>query len=110
FARPGRVQVRCSHLLPVLQELRILMATAGNGVAQLVISTTSWVGLFKILASFGSTALAGYTVAMRLVMFALLPAWGLANAGATLVGQNLGAGHAQRAEQAIRIAARYNIM
>src|SRR5690606_38046040 len=82
----SRVQVQLSHLLPVVTELRILLGTAGNGVAQLVISTTSWVGLFKILASFGSVALAGYTVAMRLVMFALLPAWGLANAGATLVG------------------------
>lgn len=110
FGRHSRVQVQLWHLLPVVKELRILMGTAGNGVAQLVISTTSWVGLFKILASFGSIALAGYTVAMRLVMFALLPAWGLANAGATLVGQNLGASQPQRAEQAIRIAARYNII
>lgn len=106
----SRVQVRLRHLKPVLADLQAIMSTAGTGIAQLLIGTTSWVGLFKILATFGSTALAGYTIAMRIVMFALMPAWGLANAGATLVGQNLGAGKPERAEQAIWIATRFNVM
>jgi Na+-driven multidrug efflux pump len=86
------------------------MGTAGSGIAQLLISTTSWVGLFKILAMFGSSALAGYTIAIRIAMFALMPAWGLANAGATLVGQNLGAEKPDRAEAAVWMAMRLNVM
>jgi putative MATE family efflux protein len=106
----SRVQVRWRHLRPVWLDVRAIMSTASTGIAQLLIGTTSWVGLFKILAAFGSAALAGYTIAMRIVMFALMPAWGLANAGATLVGQNLGAGKPQRAEQAIWIATRFNVI
>lgn len=106
----GRIRVRLHHLRPVWDDIRAVMDTAWHGIAQLLISTTSWVGLFKILAMFGSAALAGYTIAFRIMMFALLPAWGLANAGATLVGQNLGAEKPDRAEQAIRIATRFNMM
>ncbi len=106
----SRVRVRAAHLRPRWPDLVDILRTATNGILQLLISTTSWVGLFKILALFGSTALAGYTIAIRIVIFALMPAWGLANAGATLVGQNLGAGSPERAEQAIRIAARYNML
>lgn len=102
------VKVRWSHLAPDAGVLGGVLRTAGNGIAQLLIATTSWVGLFKILAPFGSTALAGYTIAIRLVIFALMPSWGLANAGATLVGQNLGAGQPERASDAVKIATRYN--
>jgi len=106
----SRVRVRMRHLRPVLADIRAILSTAGNGIAQLLISTTSWVGLFKILAVFGSAALAGYTIAIRIVVFALMPAWGLANAGSTLVGQNLGATKPERAEAAIRIATRFNVV
>lgn len=106
----SRVKVRLRHLRPIASELKVIATTASNGIAQLLISTTSWVGLFKILALFGSAALAGYTVAMRIVIFALLPAWGLSNAGATLVGQNLGAKQSERAEQAVNIATRFNVI
>jgi putative MATE family efflux protein len=106
----SRVRVRLRHLRPDFSEIRAIITTAGNGIAQLLIITTSWVGLFKILAVSGSAALAGYTIAIRIVSFALMPASGLANAGATLVGQNLGALHPDRAEQAIRITARYNVL
>lgn len=106
----SRVRVRLRHLKPVFEDMRVLLTTASNGIAQLVISTTSWIGLFKILATFGSAALAGYTIAIRIVVFALMPAWGLANAGATLVGQNLGANKPERAEQAIWIATRFNVV
>jgi MATE family, multidrug efflux pump len=106
----SRVHVRWRHVVPHLNEIRAILATAGNGIAQLVISTTSWVGLFKILALSGSAALAGYTIAIRLVTFALMPAWGLSNAGATLVGQNLGAGQPDRAEASVRLTVRYNVI
>ena len=106
----SRVRVRVRHLYPVIHDIVAISRTAGNGVAQLMISTTSWLGLFKILAVFGSSALAGYTIAIRVVMFALMPAWGLANAAATLVGQNLGAGQPGRAEAAVKIAMRLNVI
>jgi len=106
----SRVQVRWCHFKPERGIIGAVLSKSGSGIAQLLISTTSWVGLFKILAMFGSTALAGYTIAIRLVMFALMPAWGLANAGATLVGQNLGAGKPERAQAAIRIATKFNIL
>src|SRR5688572_29166423 len=106
----SRVRVRLRHLMPLFADIFAIMRTAGNGIAQLLISTTSWVGLFKILAVFGSPALAGYTIAIRVVMFALMPAWGLANAGATLVGQNLGAQKPDRAEAAVRIATKFTML
>jgi putative MATE family efflux protein len=109
-ARAGRVRVRLPDLRPHRESLVTILKTSGNGIAQLLIATTSWVGLFKILAVFGSPVLAGYTIAIRVVIFALMPAWGLANAGATLVGQNLGAKRPDRAEESIRLAVRYNVI
>lgn len=106
--RPGRIRLHLPDLRPQWDLLGTILRTSGNGIAQMFIHTTSWVGLLKILALFGSPVLAGYTIAIRVVIFALMPAWGLANAGATLVGQNLGAGHPGRAEQAVKIAARFN--
>ncbi|MEZ5385204.1 MAG: MATE family efflux transporter [Prosthecobacter sp.] len=106
----SRVKVRWVHLKPLRAVIGAVLAKSGSGITQLLISTTSWVGLFKILALFGSTALAGYTIAIRIVVFALMPAWGLANAGATLVGQNLGAQKPERAEAAVWIATKLNIL
>lgn len=111
LSRKGRhVRICWRHFIPDPALLGNVLKTAGPGMAQMLITTTSWVGLFKILSVFGSAALAGYTIAIRLVLFALLPASGLANAGATLVGQNLGAEKPGRAEAAIRIAVRYNTL
>lgn len=104
----SRVRVRWRHLKLERAGVVHILRPAWSGIAQLLISTTSWVGLFKILSLFGSSALAGYTIAIRVVMFALMPAWGLANAAATLVGQNLGAGKPDRAAAAVRIATRLN--
>jgi putative MATE family efflux protein len=106
----SRIRLGWRHLRPVFADLRTIIVTSGNGTLQMMINMTSWLGLMKILALSGAVALAGYTIAMRIVMFALMPAWGLANAGATLVGQNLGAGKPERAEQAVRIATRFNTM
>lgn len=107
-ARPGRVRVQWKDLQPDWALMGTTLKTAGPGIAQWLISTTSWLGLFKILALFGSAALAGYTIALRVMVLAWMPAWGLANAGATLVGQNLGAAKPERAEAAVRIATKYN--
>jgi len=106
----SRIKVRWEHFKPAREVLGAVLRKSGSGVVQLLISMTSWVGLFKILAMFGSTALAGYTIAIRIVTFALMPAWGLANAGSTLVGQNLGAGKPERAEAAVWIATRLNVI
>ena len=108
--RPGRIRLEARHLRPRRDDLAAILRPAWSGMLQLLISTTSWVGLFKILAVFGNAAVAGYTIAIRIVIFALMPAWGLANAASTLVGQNLGAGQPDRAAAAVRLAARYNTL
>lgn len=106
----GRVHIRLKHLRPDREAIATILRPAWSGIGQLLIATTSWLGLFKILAVFGSAALAGYTIAIRVVIFALMPSWGLANAGATLVGQNLGAQKPDRAADAVKIATKYNMI
>jgi putative MATE family efflux protein len=106
----GRFRLRFAHLKPDPSVMTGILRTSGNGILQFLISTTSWVGLMKILSMFGSSVLAGYTIAIRIVIFALMPAWGLANAGATLVGQNLGAGQPDRAAAAVKIAMKFNVI
>src|SRR4030095_2098912 len=77
---------------------------------QILVATTSWLGLMRILSSFGSNAIAGNTIGLRIIMFALLPSWGLGNAAATMVGQGLGARKPERAERAAWMAAFYNMV
>jgi putative MATE family efflux protein len=106
----GRLVVRRAHLRPDGETLRAILRISRSGVVQSLIGMVSWLPLMRILAGFGSAPVAGYTIAMRVVMFSLLPSWGLGNAAATLVGQSLGAGDPARAEAAVWRAAFYNLV
>jgi putative MATE family efflux protein len=106
----GRVKIGLRHLRFDLETMRTVLRLSGVGTFQILVGTASYIGLVRIISIFGSAALAGYTIGMRVIIFALLPAFGLSNAAATMVGQNLGAGRPDRAEQAVWTAARYNMV
>lgn len=105
----GRLTIRKEHLVLDPRIMLALLRLSGAAVVQSFVATASWIGLVRILAAFGSAALAGYTIAIRIVVFAILPAWGMSNAAATLVGQNLGAGRPDRAERSVVLAGLYNM-
>jgi len=108
FGGRGRLAFGFRHLKIASTLIRRLLIISGGGVGQFLIATASWVLLMRIVAIYGSGPIAAYTIALRLIEFALLPAWGLGNAAATLVGQNLGAQLPERAESSVWRAAKYN--
>ncbi|MDA0822325.1 MAG: MATE family efflux transporter [Proteobacteria bacterium] len=110
FSKESRVRLSARHLVPRFAEMLNLLRISVGGIMQFFIATSSWIFLMKIMASYGSVAVAGYTVAIRIVDFVILPAWGLSNAASTLVGQNLGAHQPDRAEQFVWRVSIYNFV
>jgi MATE family, multidrug efflux pump len=106
----GRMDVHRRHLRLDFGVMKTILRIAGNGVLQFMIATASWIALVRLVQSFGSAATAGYTVAIRIVIFSILPSWGLSSAAATLVGQNLGGKEPERAEQSVWRAAFFNMV
>jgi putative MATE family efflux protein len=106
--RGGRIEIHRRHLGLDVDVMKSILRISGTAVFQNFVGTASWMGLVYILTSFGSAAVAGNTVGIRIIIFALLPAWGVSNAAATLVGQNLGAERPDRAQEAALTAAWYN--
>jgi putative MATE family efflux protein len=107
--RDGRIVIRRPHVTLDPPLMGQLVRLSGSGIFQILIGTTSWIGLIRVIAAFGSNVLAGYTIGIRVVIFALLPSWGLSNAAATLVGQNLGAKQPERAARSAWMAGFYNM-
>jgi putative MATE family efflux protein len=108
FRLSDRLRVAARHVAVELETMATVIRLSAAGTLQTFIATASWIGLVRVLSTFGPEALAGYTIGVRIILFALLPSWGMANAAATLVGQGLGAGKPERAERAVWLAGRLN--
>lgn len=104
----SRIKVTLRNWVLDLKVMWNLIRVSLGGIAQFLIGTSSWVFLMRLMSEFGSEVLAGYTIAIRVMMFTLMPSWGMSNAAATLVGQNLGAGKPDRAEASVWKTGKYN--
>jgi len=109
LSRPGgRITIRRRHLHVEWATIRQVLDLSGSATIQVLVGMASWIGIVRIISGFGSSAVAGYTIGIRIVLFALLPSVGLANAAATLVGQNLGAKRPDRAAHSAWLAGGFN--
>ena len=104
----GIIKIHLHHFLPDKEVIKNLLNVASTATLQFLIGSASWIAMARIMTGFGSDAVAGYTIAIRWIVFFILPAFGLSNAAATLVGQNLGAKQPLRAEQSVWKTAKYN--
>jgi putative MATE family efflux protein len=110
FRGKHRIKLYLSNLTINVGIMLNLLRVSGGGILQNIIAMSSWIFLVRVIAVLGAEALAGYTIAIRIIIFAILPAWGLSNAAATLVGQNLGAKKPERAERAVKITGYVNMV
>jgi len=110
FRGGKHIKVKLSQLYWNTKAMLIILKTSMGGIGQMIIGMTSWIFLMRILADIGSEAVAGATIALRIMLFCMMPAWGLSNAATTLVGQNLGAKDPQRAESSIWKIGKYNMI
>jgi putative MATE family efflux protein len=108
FDGRGRLEFQFRHLRIIPELISRMLIISIGGVGQFLIATSSWIVVMRIVALYGSSAIAAYTIALRMLEFVWLPSWGLGNAAATLVGQNLGANQTLRAERTAWRAAWYN--
>ncbi|NJB70157.1 putative MATE family efflux protein [Saonia flava] len=104
----SRIKIAFKDFVLNLKVMFNLIKVSLGGIAQFLIGTSSWVFLMRMVSEFGSEVLAGYTIAIRVMLFTLMPAWGMSNAAATLVGQNLGAQQPDRAEKSVWVTGKYN--
>jgi putative MATE family efflux protein len=107
-ARESRIQISIKKFRLKLKVMIKVLYLSGGGIFQYLVATSSWIILYRILAEYKSEVISGYTVALRIFAFFLLPSWGISNAVSTLVGQNLGAKNTRRAERAVWITAIVN--
>lgn len=105
----GKIKLVLKDLVFNFKVMANLIRVSLGGIAQFLIGTSSWVFLMRMMSEFGSEVLAGYTIAIRVMLFTLMPSWGMSNAAATLVGQNLGAKQPDRAEESVWKTGRYNV-
>ncbi|NNE30596.1 MAG: MATE family efflux transporter, partial [Saprospiraceae bacterium] len=109
FGKQSIIKLKKAYLAWDWELIKRLLDIAWSGALQFIIASASWIFLMRIISEFGNEVTAGYTFAIRILVFTILPSWGLSNAAATLVGQNLGAKKPRRAELSVWLTARYNM-